>query len=113
TDADVIRPPLIRHDLPLFDRLTDFKVIERILIQMPVDDLISTPSGIVKREYECPAESIPAGARRHFSVGNGRDACVVGLREVVCPVVAATIRIGIDTITHEVSLAPRFALTIR
>src|SRR5699024_3252647 len=71
------------------------------------------PSGIVECEDECPAEGIPSGTRRYFSVCNGRDACVVGLREVVCPVVAATIRIGIDTITHEVSLAPRFALTIR
>src|SRR5699024_7105266 len=106
-------PTLIRHDLPLFDRLTDFKVIERILIQMPVDDLIMLPSGIVECEDERPAEGIPSGTRRHFSVCNGRDACVVGLREVVCPVASATICVGIDTITHEISLTPRLAFTIR
>src|SRR5699024_12165808 len=64
TDANVIGPPLISHNLSLFDRLTDFKIIERVFIQMPVDDLISTPSGIVEREYECPAESISRSVER-------------------------------------------------
>src|SRR5699024_4645104 len=79
---------------------------------MPVDDLIMLPSGIVECEDECPAEGIPSGTRRHFSVGNGRYAGIVVLAEVVCPVVAATIRIGIDAVTHEISFPPRFSLAI-
>src|SRR5699024_3405641 len=74
THSDVIGPPLISHNLSLFDRLTDFKIIERVFIQMPVDDLIMLPSGIVKREDERPAKGIPSGTRRNFSIGNGRYA---------------------------------------
>src|SRR5699024_12188221 len=80
---------------------------------MPVDDLIMLPSGIVECEDECPAEGIPSGTRRHFSVGNGRDACVVMFTEIVCSVVSAAIRIGIDAIPHYVPLAPRLALALR
>src|SRR5699024_4410095 len=64
THSDVVGTSLIGHCLSLFDRLTDFKIIERVFIQMPVDDLIMLPSGIVECEDECPAEGIPSGTRR-------------------------------------------------
>src|SRR5699024_995181 len=113
TDANVIGPPLISHNLSLFDRLTDFKIIERVFIQMPVDDLIMLPSGIVKREDERPAKGIPSGTRRYFSIGNGRYAGIVVLAEVVCTVITAAIAIRIDAVTHEISFPPRFSLAVR
>src|SRR5699024_4342098 len=79
---------------------------------MPVDDLIMLPSGIVECEDECPAESIPSGTWRHFSVCNGRDAGIVVLAEVVCTVITAAIAIRIDAVTHEISFPPRFSLAI-
>src|SRR5699024_1725275 len=112
TDANVIGPTLIRHDLPLFDRLTDFKIIERGFIQMPVDDLIMLPSGIVKREDARPAKGIPSGTRRYFSIGNGRYASSVVLAAGVCTVITAAIAIRIDAVTHEISFPPRFSLAI-
>src|SRR5699024_10663906 len=100
------------HNLPLFDRLTDFKVIERVLIQMPVDDLIMLPSGIVKREDERPAKGIPSGTRRYFSIGNGRYAGIVVLAEVVCTEITAAIAILIEFVSDEISLSLRFSLAI-
>src|SRR5699024_11668502 len=53
THSDVIGPPLISHNLSLFDRLTDFKIIERVFIQMPVDDLIRSEERRVGKECKC------------------------------------------------------------
>src|SRR5699024_10043552 len=112
THSDVVGTSLIGHCLSLFDRLTDFKIIERVFIQMPVDDLIMLPSGIVKREDERPAKGIPSGTRRYFSIGNGRYAGIVVLAEVVCTVITAAIAIRIDAVTHEISFPPWFSLAI-